>query len=275
MTFASIMTHVQATPEGEARLQVARDLADAFDATLIGVGAEALSPAPFADPTGTMSGEWVVAMRETVEKNLKDAHALYNSRTHSLSKKPLWCSGMRIPGDALAAAARGADLIVGGHMRTDQNDPYRFIDLGRLVIAAGRPVLITPKDPPPLSGKTVLLAWKDSREARRAMADAMPFFRRAETVVVLELCHEDDAEDAAIRTGDVVAALARHGVSARAEVAVTPEGDGHQILRHASLCGADLIVCGGYGHTRLGEWVFGGVTHDLLHQDQAYVLLSH
>jgi nucleotide-binding universal stress UspA family protein len=74
---------------------------------------------------------------------------------------------------------------------------------------------------------------------------------------------------------DVAAALKRRGIKAEGKVVQDPHPDGFQILRQASLVDADLIVCGAYGHTRLGEWVFGGVTRDLLSQDDRYLLLSH
>ena len=93
------------------------------------------------------------------------------------------------------------------------------------------------------------------------VADAMPFFERAEKVLVLEVCGEKDEADAAVRTEAVAQALRRHGVAAAAQVAAHKPADGHEILRQASLFGADLIVAGAYGHSRLGEWAFGhGVT---------------
>jgi len=74
---------------------------------------------------------------------------------------------------------------------------------------------------------------------------------------------------------DVAAALVRRGAKAQGKVVADAHADGMEILRQAALVDADLIVCGAYGHTRFGEWVFGGVTRDLLSQDDRYVLLSH
>ena len=107
------------------------------------------------------------------------------------------------------------------------------------------------------------------------MADAMPFFEQAERVVVAGICPEIDKKQVKIEVEDVAGALKRRGINAEAKVVEDAHPDGFQILRQASLEGADLVVCGAYGHTRLGEWVFGGVTADLLSQEQVYLLLSH
>jgi len=140
---------------------------------------------------------------------------------------------------------------------------------------AGRPVLIAPPKGTLLSGRKVVVAWKDSREARRALSDSIPFLEAAEGVLVLEVCDEDGLDDARIRTDDVVSALRRRKVAAERRSRIRPR---HRQPAHpgGSLgLRADLIVLGCYGHSRLGEWVFGGVTRDLLSQDEIYLLLSH
>ena len=174
----------------------------------------------------------------------------------------------------LADAARGADLIVAGAASGWRENAYRDAATGELVVTAGRPVLIAAEKASATLGKRVLLAWKDAREARRAMSDAMPFFKRAEEVVVVEACEGEDLADAGLRVSSVAAALGRHGVKAVGKVVDTsPNLDA--IIDQAKAVGADLIVAGGYGHSRLGEWVFGGVTHGLLEQRELAVLLSH
>ena len=274
MTYAAVLVQVQTTPQGADALRCARELAVRFEASLIGVGVQTAAPPPFADPS-SLVGEWVVAMRESVENNLTVAEAMFAQAGANLAKPTVWESGIQLPGPAIARAARGADLIVAAKPAKGHDDPFTTVRPGDLAIEAGRPVLIPPHDAPPLEAKRIVLAWKDTREARRAMSDAMPFFKRAEQVLVLEVCSADQEADATLRTADVVAALSRHGVSAGARVVVHEPADAHQILRHAGIFAADLIVAGAYGHARLGELVFGGVTHQLLEQADRYVLLSH
>jgi nucleotide-binding universal stress UspA family protein len=274
MSYAAILVHAQADAGALPRLRCARDLADRFDATLIGLAAEMVPPAPADDGYSNIASQWYVAMVDLAETNIRNARAAFDEVVKGASKKAVWEQGVVFPGAAMARASRAADLIVASRpLRHD--DPYRHASPADLAIAAGRPVLVAPVGGEPLSARKIILAWKDTREARRAMADAMPFFRRAEEVTVLEVCGPEDRIDAETRTNDVAEALRRHGVTAVAKVSVHHPADGHEILRQASLNGADLVVAGAYGHSRLGEWMFGGVTHDLLNQHDLYVLLSH
>jgi nucleotide-binding universal stress UspA family protein len=275
MPYASILVHVTPTPEGERALKCAAMLADQMDATLIGLGVQALPPPPMGDPSGMVTGDWIVAMRELIEDNLKKAHLSFKAASHNLSKRAIWECGIQLPGPAVARSARAADLIVVTSPAAGNDDGYAVVRPGELAIETGRPVLVVPRDARPLAAKRIVLAWKDTREARRAMSDALPFFQKAEEVLVLEVCEPGQEADAKIRTGDVAEALARHGVNATPRVEAHHPADAHQILRQASIFGADLIVLGAYGHSRLGEWVFGGATRDLLDNTDRYLLLSH
>lgn len=274
MGYAGILVHVQTNKDAKPRLECACALAKTFDATLIGVGAEIF---PLLAPDYgyyAMQAEWYGLMRKSVDENLLRARVVFDAAAQGRAKATVWESGLRVPIEAVAEASRGADLIVVGATNARRQNTFEDVPTGELIITAGRPVLVTPARGRPLVGDKVVLAWKDSREARRAMSDALPFFQRALSVMVLELCGKDDVADAELRTKDVVAALTRHGVVAVPKVVVGP-GEARQIAREADAFGADLIVAGGYGHSRLGEWVFGGVTRDLLKQDARYVLLSH
>lgn len=143
-------------------------------------------------------------------------------------------------------------------------------------MGAGRPVLIVPDGQHHLRASIVVVAWKDSRESRRALDDAMPLLQRADDVIVHAVCRPEDADRMVFEIDDVVVNLKRHGVEARPLItSVAPEGVTGEIERVARLNNADLIVCGAYGHSRLREWAFGGVTHDLLHRPSCFVLMSH
>ena len=144
-------------------------------------------------------------------------------------------------------------------------------------MGAGRPVLIVPPDPStgPV-GTPAVVAWKDCREARRAVAAALPLLAAASTVHVIEVCAGEQVDHARRRVEDVALFLGRHGIVAGAR---TVEGDGSprsdQIIGFARDQGAGLIVAGGYGQARLREWVLGGVTHGLLDRSPICLLLSH
>lgn len=275
MSYAAVMTHVQADPEAQPRLACAVDIAKRFGASLHGVAAEMVPPLAFDGGFYSLEADWTNAMRETIEERLKAARAAFQAATADFGACATFVCGMQMPGPAVAAASRAADLIVAGGAARSLHDSYRDTSPAELAITSGRPVLTAPPTAPPLSAKEVLLAWKDTREARRALTDAMPFFERAERVVVAAICPSLDAKQARIEVEDVAGALKRRGINAEASVVEHAHPDGFQILRRASVEGADLVVCGAYGHSRVGEWVFGGVTRDLLSQDQVYLLLSH
>jgi nucleotide-binding universal stress UspA family protein len=277
MTYAAIMTHVQSEPEPAPRLVCAAALARRFDARLIGVGAEMIPPLAFDNGYYSVDAEWVTAMRQSIEEQLAAAHEVFRKAVQGLSPdQASWLSGIDSPTPALACASRAADLLVVGGGPRRAASPYRDVQPAELALQAGRPVLVVPHRTSELLGRQVLLAWKDTREARRVLSDAMPFFERADGVRVVEVCERDSAEDARVRTEDVAEALRRRGVKAEAKVVSHHHHPASQVLlEEAAACGADLIALGCYGHSRLGEWVFGGVTRDLLAQDGVWLLLSH
>ena len=276
MTYAAVMTHVQADPDDTPRLACAIDIARRFDADLIGVAAEMIPPLAFDSGFYSVEADWVTAMRELIEGRLKEARKAFRTATADFgSERATFACGLQLPDPAVAAASRAADLIVAGGAPHKHRDAYRDCAPAELAITSGRPVLVAPPAPKPLSARQVVLAWKDTREARRAMTDAMPFLEAADRVVVLAVCPPSEAEAARQQIDDVARALTRRGVTAEAKLVEHTHPDGFQILRQASLEGADLIVCGAYGHSRLGEWVFGGVTSDLLSQEDVYLLFSH
>src|SRR5579883_1389338 len=129
----------------------------------------------------------------------------------------------------------------------------------------GRPLLVVPDSAEWLDLRSVLVAWKDTGEARRAIADSLPLLRLAKEVTVAEILEEDDAW------------LARHGIAASQRVGdAKGEGGAPAALDEiAGLAGAGLVVAGAYGHSRFRELILGGVTQHLMRQSARCVLLSH
>ncbi len=268
----SILVHVEGSPEASGRVQVAVDLARMFDATLVGMGVEMIKT--YSDPYGLLGGEWLVRLQSLIEDDLKWAEETFRAKTAGLRTE--WASVETFPAAAMARHARSADLIVAGGAPLGGEGAYRAASPAELVMQTGRPVLVAPPKPGKFHGRAVVVAWKDTREARRALADSLPFLKAAEQVVVVECCAKDGVVDARLNTSDVAQHLRRHGVEAFGKaVPAAPERVSTELQITAQEIGADLIVAGAYGHTRLGEWAFGGVTFDLLNAPERFVLLSH
>jgi nucleotide-binding universal stress UspA family protein len=165
------------------------------------------------------------------------------------------------------------DLVIVGQGNND--DPGEDDLAEEIIMGAGRPALIVPHAGKVRSiGKRVLVAWKQTTEATRAVHDALPFLRSAEAIVVMEV-NPPTERVPHIAGVDIATHLARHGV--RVEVSSTTAteiGVGDAILSRAAELGADMIVMGAYGHSRLREFVFGGVTLHLLRHMTVPVFMS-
>lgn len=270
-TYASLLVHVEAELSASHRVEVAVRLAREFGARLIGAAAEAIDYRYVYD-SGPMMAELAKAADAQVSENLRQAEAAFERVAAGADHE--WRSAHTDPRRFLLGAARAADLlIVGPAPRTPTPRSTHPADL---VVAAGRPVLVVPPGAGNLQARKIVIAWKDTREARRAVADAMPFLVRAEDVIVQGVCGANDIDAVRFQTNDVAQALSRHGVAARAIVSEASEDQvAHEIDTVAGLNTADLIVAGAYGRSRLTEWVFGGVTDDLLHEPRRFVLFSH
>ncbi len=267
----SLIVHVDGAPEASGRLRAAVELARRYDATLLGVGVE--MEQPVNDPYGLMSGDWIIEMRRLVSEDLEQAARTFEAATAGVRSE--WLGVDAYPSDVIARLSRSADLIVAGGEPLPANNAYRKVSTAELVMASGRPVLVAPPAGGTLRGEAIVVAWKDSRESRRAVTDALPFLRGAAEVVILEVCQADALEEAAAGVADVAHFLRRHGVHACGKTKIAPPGMvTAEIQNEARAIGADLIVAGAYGHSRLGEWAFGGVTFDLLHAPERFVLLS-
>lgn len=131
-------------------------------------------------------------------------------------------------------------------------------------------------DEPRPWGKRVLIAWKEARESARAVHDAAPLLKRAETVCIVAVQHGAHADRSVERSTErLIRHLGRFGVTAESRVVLTDQPDGSALLEQAERRPADLLVMGGYGHSPLRELVFGGATRTAIRQSRIPVLLSH
>jgi len=274
MAYSTMVVHVDFDVATEARVRLAAGLADRFDATLIGVAACAPHP-PFA------RGGVGLAPLSTEENigDLKVALDQLECRFRSIaaaagSRRVEWRCAVDLPTGFAVSEACAADLVIIGRERLSA-DPFRSLDPGVLLFRVGRPVLLVPTGLDRLRAKRVAVAWKDTRETRRALSDSLPFLHHAEDVFLVEVCAERDAEAVRHRMSDVMSYLAGHHITTATALMLHAADVTNELLRVVRKENIDLLVAGAYGHSRLGEWVFGGVTRDLLHNCPVCCLFSH
>jgi nucleotide-binding universal stress UspA family protein len=274
MSYATVMVHVDAEGELSGRVNVAAELAERFRAHLIGIAAWApmslfLSEQAASDPAPAQPH--LQDMKSLLELKGRDFRAAVDGG----GRHAEWRSVLDVPTEAVAREARAADLVIIGNKRENAN-PFLALDPGSLILKAGRPVLVVPKAVSSLAPKRIAIAWKDVREARRAVQDALPFLQQAESVMIVEVSEGDEEAQALRRIKDVAAYLARHRVEVITE-RVRPDEVGvtNSLLRLIGDENINLIVAGAYGHSRVGEWAYGGATRGLLTESPICCLFSH
>lgn len=181
-------------------------------------------------------------------------------------------------GRDMGVAARYADLTVMVRPAENMREEMRTDLFEGVLFGAGRPLLLTPPNwRKGAIGRNIVVAWNGKREAARALGDALPFLARADTITVLTVGAGRGARDFGSSAGDEARAhLARRGLRAEwRNIDTAGEPDASALFDEATSIRADLVVMGGYGRSRLGEFIFGGVTHQAIKSAQIPVLMSH
>jgi nucleotide-binding universal stress UspA family protein len=274
MGYKSLLVHLDLGRSNANLLAFARAFAERFDARVMGIAASAPPFLAYADVG--VDGESFELERSEIGQEVGAAEASFRAAFRDHRSAVSWRAA---EDDAdlvryVARQARNADLLLTAVAPGDFLDRTRAMHTGALVMQVGRPVLLVPLAMQGARLGRVLVGWKDTRETRRAIADALPLLRRAE-VTVVEVAQEGRMAAARRHLDDVVAWLVEQGVAAKA-YPVSATGDDAEDLRAAARnVDADVIVAGAYGHSRVREWMLGGVTQDLLMSPQRCCLVSH
>lgn len=278
--YQTIVVHLDAIQHCRARLAVAGAIASSDAGHVIGVylsdyldlrlscgdersGASESGTVPDERQLGAALADFVKSYIATDSDNALELHIE---------------SGTMV--DALLPWALSGDLLIMGEAPSSHRDDIHYITFpADMAVAAGKPVLVLPRPCP--SGllhlpERILIAWKPSRAAVRAVTDALPLLRQAKKVVLLSVGKRSArrAPDAD-QPPDMIAFLARHGVKASAYRTRVKESVTETLRQAARDLEADLIVAGAYSGSRLREWMLGGVTRELLTEMEFPVLLSH
>lgn len=276
MTYASMLVAVEEGVESDSRLELACDLAIAFNALLTGLSVGSIAP-PLYDPFtgGAMLGELLTLYRDMAETHVEQSRVRFAEITADRAVEAEWRSGVGYPSEFFCRAARAADLVILGGR--SQLAPDHSPGVADVLMGCGRPVLVVPptriRSP---VGAPAIVAWRDCREARHALTGALPLLQRASSVTLYSVCTPEENETADGEIAEVVRYLARHDIHAEPVIALAgAQPAGRQILDEAMAREAGLIVAGAYGHARLREWALGGVTRDLIADSPVCLALAH
>jgi nucleotide-binding universal stress UspA family protein len=276
MDVKTLMVTVDADTASDARLGLACRMARALNAALIGVAAGESIPPALADPYlgGGLSTETLETFRALVEEDLQRLEVRFKATAAAHLVEGIWRGRPGSPANVVVEEAASVDLIVTG--RRSPLCDARAPDPGDLILRAGKPILVAPPAPfGEVVGGRVLVAWSRSREARLAITGALPLLRLAQEVTLVTVTSElaTAGVDQALQAQ--VDWLRSHGVIATALSRASLQDVGDELLDLAAEMGADLLVAGGYGHSRMQEWIMGGVTRALLGHGKTCVLFAH
>lgn len=277
MSYATVMVCLALDQPNEARLEAACGIAERFEAGVVGIAASQFSP-PLYFTSGEQAQNLIDQGQAALKSRMAELEAQFFGVAGKRARSVEWRSAIDFPVRYLLQQARCADIIVSGGHSDAFSDPFVRASPRDLVMQAGRPLLVVPDTVTWLDLRSMLVAWKDTPEARRAIVDSLPLLRKAEDVTIAEIVETDDSRpDAISRARDVVAWLSRHGIVARELVPEknSDRGAAAQFDRIAADVGAGVIVAGAYGHSRFRELVLGGMTQHLITQTARCVLLSH
>ncbi len=252
-------------------------IAQAFEAHVLGI---AFSYEPII-PGSVMGGippEFIESQRVESDKRARSAIARFEQtakRAGVSAESRIMSASISGAADQLGRLGRRFDLVVVGQPEREKSASDEVVDEG-VLFESGRPVVFVPYiQKAGLKLDRVMVCWDGSRAATRAIADAMPFLHKAKQVAIVMIASKAGKSDE-IPGADLGQHLARHGLKVDVKRITSPDIDvPSTILSYAADSSADMIVMGGYGHSRLREFILGGVTRGILETMTVPVLMSH
>lgn len=271
---ADVMVHLSGSAADDTRLAAADAIADFFSSQVVGLFINELPLLLPEEGGGVGTVELINRAREAGDE-IEQRLAARLSRL----ERPWELRRHDVVGEAAAAAeacreARAADTFVALRPNGVPQEPDGLAEA--VIFGSGRHVLLVPEGAVVRTFRRVIVGWNDSREAARSLAEGLPYLKRAEQVFVVVIVENSYAESQVELGANAVRHLAHHGIEAKLHPVENREKDvGATLLAEAEQLKADLIVLGGYGHSRLREWLLGGVTYKLLHEARVPLLIAH
>jgi len=277
MAYKDILVLVDGSRSSDQRLGAAVNVAEAHGASLTGVYVMQRSTVP-AYAEAQIAADVLEMHAKALQEAADQAEAQFNEKLASSSADGTWRCVEGDPSDVAAHMGRRFDLVVLGQYDPDDDLFPSGRDMpDHVVLTCGRPVLMVPYNfhGGPI-GERIMVAWDGSRTATRAVHDSVPFLAKAEEVVVMVVNPHEENVDSGEPAAQIAAHIANHGGNAKAAHVINRSVDPAELLLSQSAdAGADMIVCGAYGHARWRELVLGGVTDHLLQHMPVPILMSH
>ena len=276
MNIKTILVHLDHTDRCSARVDLAHGIARAQGAHLVGLLPSGLLEGTVpADVLPTGMTDYIAESARYLRQRAQAISDGFSAGAGSISYEVRETDGTTI--DSLIAHGRSSDLVVVGQEdRASGSDvPVRGL-VAQVMLDAGRPVLVVPYAGKFAQvGQNVLVAWDGSRAAAVAMREALPLLTGARRVTLVSFRRTASSQGDELLIPEMTRWLQRHGVQATVEQHVTEIDTSDALLSRVSDVGADLVVMGGYGHSRLRERVLGGVTREVLAHMTVPVLIAH
>jgi nucleotide-binding universal stress UspA family protein len=276
MAIKDLLLNLATGINDDTAIDYAVSLARTFEAHLAGVAFayDAIPPAMLA---GELPPTWIEEFHREAEEAAQAAVKKFEKAAAGagISTQSSWLSaGLTGPAELFGRMARRFDLTVVRQAEPGNGTPASEV-IEAALFETGRPVLVVPYiQKGGAKFERVMVCWDGSRSAARAAGDAMPFLERAKVVEVAMVTAHGKSDDTP--GADIAQHLARHGVTVEVKQIIAPDAKTADVLlSHAADTSADLLVLGGYGHSRLREFMLGGVTRSILDTMTVPALMSH
>ncbi len=271
-----VMVRLDGSEVDEPRLAAVNNIAEMFQGRVIGLFLNVL-PVYFpeeGDSVGAIRAAELLQRARDIGDRLEPELIARLARLQKPTELRRFDVITGAAADVAAREARSADTFVALRPNGGQQEPEDLVE--GVLFGSGRHLFLVPEGGAAKPAfDHVLLAWNGSREAARAMAEAMPYLHQARAVTAVVVTDESDVEESATLGVDAVSHLKQHGIDADL-YHVQSDGDvGSTLIAQALRLKADLIVMGGYGHSRLREWLLGGATYRMLHHSPVPLVVAH
>jgi nucleotide-binding universal stress UspA family protein len=274
-----LVVNLSVAPERDPAAEFALSVAKAFSARVVGIAfqSDPITPTALVD-SAPPAPDLIEALRTESERAVKTAASRFNEAARLASvlfETRIVTSTVAGAANRFAEIARRFDLSVVAQAKPDGLGTEVLI-VEQALFDSGRPLVVVPYiQTAPFKADRVMLCWDGSRPAARAAGDAMPILERAQVVEVF-IVESGKLKSDDFPGADIAEHLAHHGLNVKITRTVSGDVDvANVILSHAADSGADLIVMGGYGHSRLREFILGGATRGILASMTVPALMSH